>query len=42
MEYPLTLQLRTLFQAVTCLNPCSNGIPSDEKQARSALIVAES
>ena len=29
MEYPLTYLYSVAFDAVSSLNPCSNGIPSD-------------
>ena len=30
MEHPLTLHRELNIGIIVCLNPCSNGIPSDE------------
>ena len=41
MEYPLTTKLYALY-AYCCLNPCSNGIPSDrsfEKKINKCFVV---
>ena len=39
MEYPLTIIVMKIYKDESCLNPCSNGIPSDTMIQRALIFL---